>query len=118
MNHLTKKDFDSKDPQRLRKQGISVVKFYAEWCGHCRSSQPEYELLAKIAGKDFNICMYEADPFLEVINNSSLHGFKVQGYPTYIIFVNGIFQEDYKGPRTARAILDRLLQLRTSLSLW
>lgn len=116
--HLTKNDFDSKDPQKLKKRGISIVKFYAPWCGYCKSSQPEYDLLSKLAYRDFNVCMYEADKFLdEVINKSSLHGFEIKGYPTHIIFVNGLYEETYEGQRTARAMLDRMLQLRTNLSL-
>ena len=115
--HLTKKDFDKKDPQKLNKSGISIVKFYANWCGFCKSTQPEYELLSNLAYKDFNICMYEADDFLEVMNKSSLHGFKVNGYPTHIIFVNGLYKETYEGERVARAMLNRLLQIKTDLTI-
>ncbi len=116
MIHLTRKDFDSADPQKLNKSGISIVKFYAKWCGYCVRSQPEYDRLNDMSSKDFNICMYEADDFLDTINKSSLHGFKVEGYPTHVIFVNGFFHSMYEGERTARAMLNHLLQLKTDLS--
>lgn len=114
--YLTKKDFDEKNPQMLKKSGISIVKFYADWCGYCKNTQPEYELLAKMASKDFNICMYKEDEFLDTINKSSLYGFKVEGYPTHIIFVNGLYHETYNGERTARHMLNKLLQVKTTLN--
>lgn len=125
MFQLSKKDFNNNDTQQLSKKfskKITIVKFYADWCGHCKRSQPDYELLDKFAGRDFNICMYNVDEpsnkdFLRVINNSSLYGFKVEGYPTHIIFVKGKYYETYEGPRDARSILNKLLQVKTSSSM-
>lgn len=125
MLYLSKKDFSSGNPQALSKKlssKVTIVKFFAPWCGHCKSSQPQFELLAKVAGNDFNIATYDVESFsgqnkifLEEINNSSLYGFKVEGYPTHVIFVNGKFKEIYEGPRDAKSMLNKLLQIRTSI---
>jgi len=122
MFQLSKKDFNTTDNQQLSKKfskKITIVKFYATWCGHCRNSQPQYELLDSFAGRDFNICMYNVEEpsnkeFLNEINNNSLYGFKVNGYPTHVIFVNGKFYEMYEGQRDAKSMLNRLLQIKTS----
>jgi hypothetical protein len=62
--------------------------------------------------------MYNVDAdgnkeFLNEINSSTLYGFKVDGYPTHVIFSNGKFVEVYGGPRDAKSMLNRLLQIRT-----
>lgn len=121
MFQLSKKDFQLLDSQQLSKKfskKVTIVKFFAKWCGHCKNSQPDYELLDSFAGRDFNVCMYDVDgpgnkEFLDEINNSTLYGFKVEGYPTHVIFSNGKFVEVYEGPRDAKSILNRLLQIRT-----
>lgn len=125
MFYLSKKDFNEKNNQQLAGSltyGISIVKFYAPWCGFCKKSQPDYEKLDKITGKDFNICMFNTDSgdnklFLQEINNSTLYGFKVEGFPTHVIFSNGKYVEVYDGDRDTRSILNRLLQLKTSLKM-
>lgn len=121
MFQLSKKDFQLLDSQQLSKKfskKVTIVKFFAPWCGHCKDSQPDYELLDSFAGRDFNICMYNVDAdgnkeFLNEINSSTLYGFKVDGYPTHVIFSNGKFVEVYGGPRDAKSMLNRLLQIRT-----
>lgn len=125
MFYLSKKDFNEKNNQQLSGKvsyGISIVKFYAPWCGYCKKSQPEYEKLDEIVGKDFNICMFDVESgnnkeFLQDINSSSLYGFKVKGYPTHVIFSNGKYIEVYNGDRDIKSILNRLLQLKTSLEM-
>jgi protein disulfide-isomerase/protein disulfide-isomerase A6 len=119
MFYLTKKDFDQVNPQAIKLRGITIVKFFAPWCGHCKSSQPSYESLDSVAGKEFNIAMYnikdaDNEKFLEAINQSSLNGYKVLGFPTHVVFVDGKFLEVYEGPRNAKAMLNYLLQIKTS----
>jgi thiol-disulfide isomerase/thioredoxin len=126
MFYLSKKDFNEKNNQQLNwplSNGISIVKFYAPWCGYCKKSQPDYEKLDKRASGDFNICMYDIESgdnklFLQDINNSSLYGFKVEGYPTHVIFSNGNYLKVYNGERDYTSILDELLQVRTSLKMY
>lgn len=125
MFYLSKKDFNENDNQQLTgslSYGITIVKFYAPWCGYCKVSQPDYKKLDEIVGGDFNIGMYNIETgdnklFLQEINASTLYGFKVGGYPTHVIFSNGKYIEVYKGERDYKSILNRLLQLKTSLNM-
>ena len=115
MKYLSIKDFKD-EGQSIKLKGVSIVKFYAPWCGYCVKSQPQYEALDAAAGKKINVCMFncvENADFLKVIN-SGLHGYKVEGYPTHVIFVKGQYYEVYEGPRDAKPMLNYLLQIATS----
>jgi protein disulfide-isomerase A6 len=119
---LSPDNFVKDNYQKLNKplnKKITIIKFFAPWCGHCKNSQPEYELLDKAAGKDFNICMFDVEMegnknFTNQLNNSSLAGYKVEGFPTHVIFINGDYYEIYEGERSAKKMLNYLLQIKTA----
>ncbi len=73
-----------------------MVKFFAPWCGHCKTMAPEYEKLAELL-KDNGVVIAElnAEDFKELGTAQ-----KVQGYPTVKFFIDG-YPVDYKGPREA-----------------
>ncbi|CAL3972211.1 hypothetical protein PZA11_004609 [Diplocarpon coronariae] len=104
---------DGKNYDRLIAQSnyTSIVEFYAPWCGHCKNLQPAYEKaaislqgLAKVAAID---CDAEANkPFCGKMG--------VQGFPTLKIVKPGKkpgkpIVEPYEGARTAKAIVDAVL---------
>ena len=41
----TEKSFSA---EVLKHKGIVIVEFYAPWCGHCKSLEPEYEKAASV----------------------------------------------------------------------
>lgn len=115
---LSPSDFDN--PQKLKKsdasnKGITIVKYYSPNCIHCVNSQPAFEELAKVLKDDktFKIAQINCNKYGDFVNqtNSLLTGFNVEGYPTYILFVNTLFLSVYSEGRdteTMKAVLNNI----------
>jgi protein disulfide-isomerase len=107
---LLKKKFDNK---------IVLIKFYTNWCGFCKRTIPLFNNLANYYKKDNSVVIAEYDceneDNQEYINdyiNKFNYGFKVQGYPTIIIYKNGVFNRQYEGERSERALIQTLDSLK------
>lgn len=97
---LTSANFD--DTLKEFKEGI-LVKYYAPWCGHCKSLAPEYEKAAEILnekGSKYKLGKVDATEEAELGTNAG-----VKGYPTLKWYVDGKPQE-FEGGRTADAIVE------------
>ncbi len=82
------------------------VKFYAPWCGHCKSLAPIYESLAKSLEHNKGIKFVQVDATL-----NEIPGHHVSSFPTLKLFVGNKKSEhaiEYDGPRTEEAMLDFL----------
>ncbi|KAJ3187108.1 protein disulfide-isomerase precursor [Gaertneriomyces sp. JEL0708] len=91
---LTKSNFDS-----VAKDPISLIEFYAPWCGHCKALAPEYEKAATELKGTVPLAKVDCTVEEEVCRD---HG--VEGYPTLKVFRNGE-SSPYKGQRTADSIV-------------
>ncbi|QSZ36345.1 hypothetical protein DSL72_006221 [Monilinia vaccinii-corymbosi] len=104
---------DGKDYDRLIAQSnyTSIVEFYAPWCGHCKNLQPAYEKAAKSLAGLAKVAAVNCD---EESNKPFCGRFGVQGFPTLKIVKPGSkpgkpIVEDYNGPRTAKGIVDAVV---------
>uniref|UniRef100_A0A0M3J4J6 protein disulfide-isomerase n=1 Tax=Anisakis simplex TaxID=6269 RepID=A0A0M3J4J6_ANISI len=72
-------------------------------CGHCKRLAPEYEKAAtKLKTNDPPVGLAKVDCTAET---KTCGKYGVSGFPTLKIFRNGVFAQDYDGPREAEGIV-------------
>lgn len=65
-------------------QELTLVDFYADWCGPCKMIAPVLEQLSETYGDKINIVKLDADKHPEVLAK-----YGVRGLPTLMIFKDG-----------------------------
>jgi len=101
---LTAANFDD----FVAKTPLSLIEFYAPWCGHCKALAPEYETAAKeLEGKDSGKLAK-----VDCTTERDLCGkYEVQGFPTVKLFRNdGSEPADYDQARKADAIVKFMIK--------
>ncbi|ETN67986.1 disulfide-isomerase tigA [Anopheles darlingi] len=90
-------------------RGVTVVKFYAPWCGHCMRLAPTWEQLAeKFTGRD-GARIAKVD--CTVDGNKELCGEQeVNGYPTVFLYRDGVKVTEYHGHRSLDDLYEFVLQ--------
>ena len=90
---LTDKTFKS---QLAPSEQITLVKFFAPWCGHCKSMAPAWVDLAKDQEDDESIMIAEVDC---TTDSATCTDNGVKGYPTIKAFKGTEEIEKYAGAR-------------------
>ncbi|XP_023229133.1 thioredoxin domain-containing protein 5-like [Centruroides sculpturatus] len=98
---LTENDFEE-----TIETGVTFVKFFAPWCGHCRNLEPTWNHLGQKFSMNDRIKIAKVDCTLHE-NLCSKH--KVDGYPTLLLFRNGERMAEYKGNRELPSLHDFVL---------
>merc|ERR1712189_159752 len=84
---------------RMQRGDLTFVKFFAPWCGHCRSLAPTWDLLStKFAGK---VKIAEVDC---TQSQSLCKRYRIDGYPTLILFKDGKPIHEYQGGRDIKTL--------------
>lgn len=78
------------------KEGLTFVKFYAPWCGHCKNMAPAWEELAKTT-EDVKVVNVDCT---KDKGDALCEGEGVKGFPTLILYKDGKkLGEEYEGSR-------------------
>ena len=75
---------NSSEFKEIVKEGLTIVDFFATWCGPCKMLAPIFESLSKEMSDKVDFAKIDIDRSLEIAQE-----YKVVSVPTMIIFKNG-----------------------------
>lgn len=94
---------DEFESEVVKGSGVTLVDFYAEWCGPCKMIAPVLEELSSEMDGKANVVKVDIDKTPELA-----HVFEVMAVPTLIIFKNGKQMETIMGFQHKGLLRDKL----------
>jgi thioredoxin 1 len=92
---LTESNFDAQI-----KEGVTLVDFWASWCGPCRMQGPILEAVAEKVGEKAKVGKVNVDEAFDLA-----HRFDIQGIPTLILFKDGELVQRLVGLRQEQELI-------------
>ncbi|MDF1875918.1 thioredoxin [Sulfurimonas sp. SAG-AH-194-I05] len=95
---LTSSDFEA-----TLSEGVSLVDFWAPWCGPCRMIAPIIEELAEDFEGKAKICKVNTDDEQEIAVK-----FGIRSIPTIMFFKDGEMVDQVVGAQSKQALADKI----------
>ena len=94
---------DNFDEQVINKSGVTVVDFFANWCGPCRKLAPILEEVENELTEKVSFAKIDTDENIE-----SAKKYQVSGLPTLLVFKNGEVVERMVGLMPKSSIITNI----------
>lgn len=89
----------------LTKNGITLIDFWAEWCGPCQMMLPRLEELATQVGNTAVIAKHNVDTDPQTPSNM-----RVMSIPTLVLFKDGQPVEKWVGVQEVSTLVEKIQQ--------
>ncbi len=104
LQHANDETFDS-----MISDGITLVDFWAAWCGPCQMFGPIFESVSETV-KDVNFVKFEIDD----VNRKTPAKFGIRSIPSILAFVNGELKEARTGLMDEETVIQWINELKAS----
>ena len=94
---------DNFENEIIKNDKLTVVDFYANWCGPCRKLSPILEEVESELSADIKFAKINTDENIEVAKQ-----YQVSGLPTLLIFKNGEVVERLVGLMPKNSIITNI----------
>jgi protein disulfide-isomerase-like protein len=99
---------DNNFNQFIKENPVSIIKFFAPWCGHCKNLAPVWEEMGELSDLDFKVAKIDC-----TVSQQTCQAQEIRGYPTIKIFQNGL-PTVHQGQRTIQAFKESVHKVVTS----
>ncbi|CAH1118772.1 unnamed protein product [Phaedon cochleariae] len=89
--------------------GITFVKFFAPWCGHCKRLSPTWDNLREKFSARRDVSIVEVNCTLEP-NKHLCNEEEVEGFPSLFLYKDGIKVSEYSGSRSLEDLYDFVIK--------
>ncbi|XP_023017585.2 thioredoxin domain-containing protein pretaporter [Leptinotarsa decemlineata] len=89
--------------------GITFVKFFAPWCGHCKRLSPTWDGLREKFSTNSKVKVFKIDCTLEE-NKQLCNDEEVEGFPTLFLYKDGERISEYSGSRSLEDLYEFVLK--------
>ena len=101
------KTLNNKNFKAVTQSGVTLVDFWAPWCGPCKLMGPVLNDVADTAGDDVTVAKLNVDH-----NQPIAAKYKVRSIPTLILFRDGKEIDRFVGVKTKKFLLAELQRAR------
>lgn len=79
--------------------GITFVKFFTPWCGHCKRLSPTWNTLRQKFATQNSVNIFKVNCNSDV-NKELCNNEKIEGFPTLFLYKDGVKISEYIGSRS------------------
>jgi len=96
-------DLGTADFDAAIQNGVTLVDFWAPWCGPCRMQAPVLEQVASRIGRRAKVAKVNVDQHPELAER-----FRITGIPTLLLFKQGHLVREFAGVQSASVLAPAL----------